>query len=214
MTLLLFHLCGMLPLHLQTFSIAGTSIKIYIPDAETVHRLYANNKAAAYWAQVWPASIGLCKFLYKYPHYIEGKNIMELAAGLGLPGLYAAAIAKQVIITDKEEQAVGCIQQSIAHLPLKNAYAMAMDWKDAAHAPLPDALLLSDVNYEPDTFNELLYIIDNFLRKSIPVIISTPQRLVAKEFINMLLLHCTQQWNCEVAMNGKETGVSVFVLGK
>ncbi len=201
-----------LPLHLHPFTIVNTQPEIYIPDACAVQQAYSNNKDAAYWAQVWPASLGLCNFLHEHPHYIEGKNILELAAGLGLPGLYAAATAKQVMITDREEQAVACIQQSIAHLQLKNTEAIAMDWKDAVQAPLPDILLLSDVNYEPAVFDELLHVIEDFLQNKVTIIISTPQRLVAKQFINSLLSYSTQQWNGEVVWNGKETVVSVFVL--
>jgi predicted nicotinamide N-methyase len=199
-------------LHLQPFTIANSQLDIYIPDAEEVQKKYSKNKDTPYWAQVWPASVGLCNFLQEHSHYIEGKNILELAAGLGLPGLYAAATAKQVTITDREEQAVACIQQSIAHLQLKNTIAATMDWKDAVQAPLPDILLLSDVNYEPAVFDELLHVLEYFLQHKVPIIISTPQRLVAKQFINSLLPYSSQQWNGEVVWNGKETGVSVFVL--
>lgn len=201
-----------LPLHLQTFPLANTQQEIFIPGAEAVQKLYSNNKGAAYWAQVWPASIGLCNFLQVHPQYIEGKNVLELAAGLGLPGLCAAGMAKQVTITDREEQAVSCIQQSITHLQLKNVRAEVMDWKEAAQAPLPEVLLLSDVNYEPAVFDELLTVLEHFLQHKVTIIISTPQRLAAKPFINSLLPYCTQPWNCDVSLNGKETGVSVFVL--
>ena len=201
-----------LSLHLHSFTIANTQLEIYIPDTGAVQQAYSNNKDAAYWAQVWPASLGLCNFLQEHPHYIKDKNILELAAGLGLPGLYAAAIAKQVTITDREEQAVICIQQSIIHLQLKHTMAMAMDWKDAMQGPLPDVLLLSDVNYEPSVFDELLHVLEYFLQHKVTIIISTPQRLAAKQFINSLLRYSSQQWNGEVVWNGKATGVSVFVL--
>lgn len=202
----------LLPLSLQTFSIGDTQLEIYVPDAETVRSAYTNNKYAAYWSQVWPASIGLCCFVQEHPRYVAGKNMLELAAGLGLPGLYAARWAKQVTITDKAKQAVECIQRSAAHLPLLNVTAAAMDWKDAMQASLPDVVLLSDVNYEPAVFEELQQVLEYFLRNKIPVIISTPQRLVAKGFIISLLPHCSMQWHTNVVLNGKETGVSVFVL--
>ncbi|MBX3252880.1 MAG: methyltransferase [Chitinophagaceae bacterium] len=204
----------MLPLLLQPYLLASTQLEIYVPDTEAVQKAYSNNKDAAYWAQVWPASIGLCNFLQGHPQYIEGKNILELAAGLGLPGLYAAGTAKQVIITDREEQAVACMQQSIAHLQLKNTHAVVMHWKDAMQASLPDVLLLSDVSYEPAVFDELLSVLEYFLQNKVTIIISTPQRLAAKPFINSLLPYCIQQWNCGILLNAKETGVSVFVLGQ
>ena len=97
------------------------------------------------------------------------------------------------------------------HLQLKNARATKMDWKNAVKTALPDVLLLSDVNYEPEVFEELMRVLEHFLHNKVTIIISTPQRLVAKPFINMLLPYCTQQWNGQVVLNGRETGVSVFV---
>ena len=201
-----------LPLHLQPISLSGKQLYIYIPDADAVQKAYCDNKDAAYWAQVWPASIGLCNFLQQNLQHIENKNVLELAAGLGLSGLYAAGFARQVSITDREAQAIECIKQSAAHLQLQNVKAFALDWKDAPNISQPDIVLLSDVNYEPEVFEELHKVIVYFLEKNIPVIISTPQRLVAKPFINSLLLYCRQQWNSEVIWNSGEAAVSVFVL--
>ena len=200
--------------NLQFFTIADSRLEIYVPDTVAIQQQYSTNKNAAYWAQVWPASAGMCNFLQKYPQYIEDKRVLELAAGLGLPGLYAAGIAKQVTITDREEPAVQCIRQSIAHLQLSNTTTVSMDWKAAVHAPLPEVLLLSDVNYEPAVFDELLMVLEHFLQHKATIIISTPQRLVAKPFINSVLPYCIRQWNCRVLLNDRETEVSVFVLEK
>ena len=177
-----------------------------------VQQHYHNNKKAAYWAQAWPASIGLCMFLSEYPAYISGKNILELAGGIALPGLYAAATANQVHITDIEPQAMDCVQHSIKHLQLNNVSSAALDWEHAADLPLPGILLLSDVNYEPAVFPALQQVLEYFLKHKVTVIISTPQRLVAKEFVNDLLPYCIQQWNTNVLMNEKETAISVLVL--
>lgn len=201
-----------MPHSLQSFTISDQQLEIYVPDHAMVQQHYHNNKEAAYWAQIWPASIGLCQFLQQHPEYINGKNILELAAGLGLAGIYAAGIAKQVHITDIEPQAVDCVQHSIKHLQLTNVSCAAMDWKDAVNTLLPDVLLLSDVNYEPAVFEELQQVLEYFLQNKVTIIISTPQRLVAKEFINRLLPYCKRQWNTDVLLNEKETAVSVLLL--
>ena len=206
------HLCNMLPPQLQTFTINNTKLEIYVPEVVAIQKEYLNKKEAAYWAQIWPAAIGLCKFLQTHPVYIADKKILELAAGLGLPGLFAAGTAGQVWITDRDGEAVGYVQQSIQHLQLLNAQAMVLDWKNAASMLLPDVLLLSDVNYEPAVFDELLKVLDHFLRNKVTIIISTPQRLVAKAFINRLLPYCTMQWNTNIVLNENDTGVSIFVL--
>lgn len=201
-----------LPFALQSFSINDIHLQIFVPQAKAVQQLYADNKHQSFWAQVWPASVGLCLFLQQHPHCISNKTVLELAAGLGLPGLYAARSAKQVCITDREQQAVDCVQQSAIHLQLLNVTAISMDWNEAMRTPLPQVLLLSDVNYEPAVFEELQRVLHYFLQQKVTIIISTPQRLMAKQFINALLPYCVMQWNNNVAFNDKENWVSVFVL--
>ena len=192
--------------------ISNTALEIYTPDPEAVQQFYKHHKQAAYWAQVWPASIGLCLFLKAHPEYIAGKNVLELAAGLGLPGLYIAPLAKQVIITDKEPRASGYVLRSAGHLQLNNIEAKTLNWQDAVSETLPDILLLSDVSYEPSIFEALKKVLKYFLNNKVPVIISTPQRLVARPFINDLLPYSTQQRNYTVGLNNKETDVSIYVL--
>lgn len=188
---------------MHTFSL-DNDFTIFIPDPGEIAEQYKHDKHAAYWAQVWPASVGLCRFVQKHSHFIKNKTVLELAAGLGLAGLYAAQFAKQVHITDIEPQAMEYIQESIAYNQLNNVTYAVMNWKDAAQLPLPEVVLLSDVNYSPEVFEELEKVILHFIQNKITVILSTPQRLVAKEFINGLLPYCKER--------GEQEGISVFVL--
>ncbi|WP_460683934.1 class I SAM-dependent methyltransferase [Niabella aquatica] len=187
-------------------------MELYVPDADAIRRYYADNKSGAYWAQIWPAAIGLCRFLNRYPEYILDKKVLELAAGVGLPGLFAARQAKKITITDKEPLAEAFIAASAAHLQLPNVTAATLDWTEAPKAELPDVILLSDVNYESSVFEELQKVIEYFLAHHTTVIVSTPQRLVAKPFVISLLPYCIFQWNDTVLLHSTETGVSIFVL--
>ena len=197
---------------LETYSFNDQRIEIYVPEEQAVLARYRSNKDDAYWAQVWPASLGLCLFLAQHTHLIRNKQILELAAGLGLPGLYAAPLAKQITITDKEPISEIFVKQSAQHLGLKNIITKTLNWKDAIQEPLPEVVLLSDVNYEPAVFEELKQVLQFFLQHQVTIIISTPQRLVAKPFIIELLPYSYLQWHCTVSLHKKETGVSVFVL--
>jgi len=188
---------------MHTFSF-DKEFAIFIPDPAVIAEEYKDDKHSSYWAQPWPAAIGLCHFLQQHSHFIKDKNVLELAAGVGLAGLYAAKSAKQVHITDIEPQAMEYIQQSAAHNQLHNVTCAFMDWKDAVQLPLPEVVLLSDVNYAPALFEELEKLIIHFIQNKVTVILSTPQRLVAKEFINRLLPYCKER--------GDEEGVSVFVF--
>ncbi len=199
---------------MQLFTIGDTQLEIYVPDKAAIQETYGAAVKDAYWAQVWPAAWGLCFFLQKHPQYIRNKTVLELAAGLGLPGLFASRQAKQVCITDREQQAMYYVEETARHQGLLNVTTAVMDWKAATKAPRPDTLLLSDVNYDPAVFPELQLLVEHFLQHATTIIISTPQRLVAKSFINRVLPFTTLQWSRTVLLNEKETGVSVFVLEK
>lgn len=89
------------PLVIQSYAIGEQTQEILAPDPLYIEQVYRNHKDASYWTRVWPAAIGLCQFLQEHPQYIAGKTVLELAAGLGLPGFYAARTAETVTITDK-----------------------------------------------------------------------------------------------------------------
>lgn len=198
---------------LQLISIGDTQTKIFVPDATAVKQYYSHNKEKAYWAKIWPASIGLCRFLKDHKNLIEDRTVLELAAGLGLPGLYAAPLARQVYITDIEPLAIDCVNVSVSNSGCTNITTATLHWSEAiVLQECPEVLLLSDVNYDPAIFEELTTVLLYFLQRDCTIIISTPQRLVAKEFINRLLCYCIGQWSCSIPLHESAVGVSVFVL--
>lgn len=198
--------------HSETYHIAGKAIRLAVPDRDEVFSYYEGNQDASYWAQVWPAAAGLAEFIQTHPESVKDKAVLELAAGLGLPGLLAAEYAASVFITEKEALAIPFIDGSVNQLALNNVKVAALDWQQVGEIDLPDVVLLSDVNYEPAIFAELKQVIEWLLAQNAAVIISTPQRLMAKEFINSVLTYAKEQWETTVTLRNKDTAVSVFVL--
>lgn len=193
---------------LQTFYINDQQVKLFIPEVlSPFQSIYS-----PFWAKIWPAAIGLCNFLRNNLPYIEQKKVTEIAAGLGLPSIFTAPYAAQVYCTDIEPAAVELVQQSVLQNHLTNVQCAVADWNDFAAAVLPDTILLSDVNYEPVQFTQLLKVIQFYLQNHCTVILSTPQRLMAKPFIEQLLPFCKQQEEIMVTEKGIETAVSIFVL--
>jgi len=197
------------------YEIGGRSIEFVAPG-ERLIQAYSQQpeRSGVYWARVWPAAIGLCHFLSKEPDYIKDKLILELAGGLGLPGLFASAFAKEVIITDIAPEAIKRVSQSIKHNKLANVQCMMADWNEPRRLIMPDILLLSDVNYEPGSFESLLKAIMYFLDNKVTILLSTPQRLMGKDFITQLLVYCKKQVVEEIEMDGTKADISIFVLQK
>jgi 2-polyprenyl-3-methyl-5-hydroxy-6-metoxy-1,4-benzoquinol methylase len=58
-----------------------------------------------YWTRIWPASIVLASFMSAGKDSRSGR-VLELGAGLGVPGLFAAARGRHVVLTDLEPDAL------------------------------------------------------------------------------------------------------------
>ncbi len=195
---------------LQLYTISLKHLEIFVPT-----NLQQNQSVySPYWAKVWPAALGLCSFLQHNLHYINQKKVAELAAGLGLPSIFAAEHAATVYCSDIEPAAVNLIQQSALHNKLNNVHCTVASWEKWDAAAIPDVVLLSDVNYEPEIFEGLLKVIEFYLQHNCTVILSTPQRLMAKPFIEQILKYCLKQEEIVVAEGKMKTAVSVFVVCK
>lgn len=205
----------MFPLHLQTIDLSGTPVELFVPELGAVKAVYEEGAIHfPYWSQVWPSARALAQFLLLNPSFVGEKTVLELGAGLGLPSLVAARIANQVLCTDYVPEAVAVARQSAAHLQLQNFQAEVLDWQQLPAGLEADVLLLSDINYEPVAFDTLQKVIGAFLQKGTTVLLSTPQRLVAKAFIGPLLANCIRQEEVIVQQREQEVPVSILVLQK
>jgi predicted nicotinamide N-methyase len=202
-------------LAVRCFSFNHMSLELLVPVPSALKTNYEQLLQQGYavpfpyWAQIWPAAMALSTFIDNHHDYIFDKQVLELAAGLGLPSLVAAAAgAKNVCASDHSEEAVQVLRQTINHNCFTNMESRRLNWHQLPGNLQPDVLLLSDINYDPAEFETLFQVLTEFLQKGTLIILSTPQRLMAKPFISRLMPWCIQQENGEV----EDTGISVYVL--
>jgi len=203
-----------LPSSIQTFHFAGSSVQAYIPSIKWVKQQFEKEESAAapYWAQVWPAAKALCEVIAAEPELVRDKKVLELAAGLGLPSLLAAQFAKSVIASDYVKEAVDILELSAAHNNLLNMQCRVLDWNKLDKKLHADVLLLSDVNYDPESFDPLFRVLTHFLNKGTDIVLSTPQRLMAKGFMERLIPFKNRQYTIEIKHNSDTVPVSVWIL--
>ena len=64
---------------------------LYIPDPDLVRSVYEKQlikdpaTAFPFWAKTWASSLALSSFLKKEMQLVEGKKVLEIGAGTGLP---------------------------------------------------------------------------------------------------------------------------------
>lgn len=206
------------PLDLSTISFPSGAIELFIPDpvaVETSFRLQPDSidsRSLPYWARVWPAALAMAAFLKANPGLYQGRKVLELAAGLGLPSLVAASLAAKVVASDIDPQAVATIRKSIEHLGFENVTAEVLDWAQLPESPVADLVIMSDVNYAPPAFTTLQASIHRLLAAGCTIILSTPQRLMAKDFITGLQKDCSRQETIDVWHFDKSVSITILQL--
>lgn len=213
------HLCSIIaigtpifPYTEQTFSFGGQDVSLCIPEAVAVQAHYVEQPQHAFWSRVWPAAEALCQFIARHTNEIRGKKVWELAAGLGLPSVLAAHWAHSVYCSEQQPAAIPYINLSAIKNGLSNLKAAAGSWEDIPATIDVDILLLSDVNYDPRHFPALQKSLLNIIGQGIPVWLSTPQRLMAKPFVESLLPYCT--YREEVLVSKDQLPMQVWILHK
>ena len=204
------------PLHLQKVQRPGYAIDLYIPNAQKVQDIYFQQRQVQpnvpfpHWTKLWPAALAMTDFIYEHPELVTHKKVLELAAGLGLPSFIAARYAKKVCCSDYLEEAVAAMHKTVLHLQLTNVTCELLDWNHLPEDLTTDVLLLSDINYDPVQFDRLYQVLQRFIQQGAIIILTTPQRLMAKPFIEKLLPFCRQQYE----MTADNTSISLLVLHK
>ncbi len=193
---------------------------IYIPLYEGVQEVYASMlkfdpaTSFPFWAKLWPSSIALLDVLKAHPHLIQNKHVLEIGAGIGLPSLMMADIARSVLISDYDKEAVALMKKNIEHLQLQNAEALQLDWNAIPENIQPDVVLLSDVNYDPAQFGVLIHLIEKFILQGSTIILSTPQRIMASQFVQNLESYIQARYEAMVDENDIPKEISILVLSK
>ena len=204
--------------HLQTFHLNNSRFDVFVPIQSEIQQAYLQQKVLnenvdfPYWAKVWPSAISLSMFLQQHPQLLQDKRVLELAAGLGLPSLVAANYAQSVCCSDYVQVPLDFVKASADHHQFTNIDYQIINWFAVPTTITTDVLLLSDINYEPAAFAILLEMIQAFLTKKTTIILSTPQRLLAKPFIEQLLPFCTLKTDIEIQENGTPVWVQVLIL--
>lgn len=198
---------------IRHFVFRDVSVQLFVPDQSFIISQYQDGSLTSpYWSQVWPASIALSEFISNHSHLVLEKEVLELGAGLGLPSMMAAHYARSVICSDYESKAVELIKQSAQLNGLSNLKALCLDWNNLSPELKPDVLLLSDINYDQAAFEKLTSVLERFLEQETTIILSTPQRLMAKIFIAPLLTDCIQQETISTMQDSTTVSITLLVL--
>jgi EEF1A lysine methyltransferase 3 len=115
---------------------------------------------APFWAKLWEASFVLAYFLGKQP-VNPNCHMLEIGAGIGTVGIYAALCGHRITITDINEDALMFARANALLNGLTDLDIRRLDWSDPGETRLYDVVVGSEVVYDRRSYPLLV----NFLER-------------------------------------------------
>jgi predicted nicotinamide N-methyase len=106
---------------------------------------------------LWASARDLCELIEHNSSVFEGKTVLELGAGLGLPGILSSYSADTVHLTDKPSL-VSFLTDNIQLNSRSNVTAMELEWGSVSSALLSsyDVVIGADIVYADNSLPQLV----------------------------------------------------------
>ena len=167
----------------HTLDIGGFRILMEtVPDFDAVLDHYARHHGSdtdmiPYYAQLWPSAEALARHLVERAGRLDGRRVLELGCGLGLPSLVAARLgAASVLATDFHPDNEPYLRRNVAINGLTNVAYRQLRWGDPPPGLAAELVLASDVLYEAGSVEPLVGCVDALLAPGGLAILTDPGR--------------------------------------
>jgi predicted nicotinamide N-methyase len=165
----------------ETFELAGRRLTLLRPpsaDELIDEAAFDAEEFLPYWAELWPSGVALAEHVTSLD--VDGRRVVELGAGLGLPSLAAALGGADVLATDWAEDAVALLAANAARNGIR-LRAEVVRWDEPARFGAGwDLVLAADVLYEQRNADQLLALLPQLGGE---ILLAEPGRPFAKSFL-------------------------------
>ncbi|MEZ4859840.1 MAG: methyltransferase domain-containing protein [Caldilineaceae bacterium] len=164
---------------------------------------------------LWEAAIGLAEELVQRRAQIAGTQVLELGAGVGLPGLVAQSLGARMHQTDYQPDALALAQWNAQQNDIVGIETLLADWRTWHHRERYDFILGADILYEEALHFYLEAIFHRNLAPGGALLLADPGRPQALDFAVQLEAH---GWHIELttrsvpAVQGGAENVEVSIL--
>lgn len=112
-----------------------------------------------YWAHLWIGATALARHLAGDDLGLEGKSVLDLGCGVGLPGLVAAARGAIVDFADYEAAALAFVAASLERNGL-NGRVLTLDFTREPPPRCYDLVIGAEIVYQPSSYAPLAAFLD------------------------------------------------------
>jgi predicted nicotinamide N-methyase len=151
-------------------------------DDPAVERRHRVDDYMPYWAHLWPASLETAAEVFRHP-WPPGTTVLEIGAGLALPGFAFRAAGCAVTVTDYDEQALVLAHQNARLNGWHDGVeTLLLDWRHPPDRRFP-VILGCEVIYERRNHPLVLGVLQAMLAPGGVAWITDPDRHQAHEFL-------------------------------
>ncbi len=172
----------------------------------------ADLEAFPYGLLLWPSAVALVERLSDHPALVAGKRVLELGAGVGLPGLVAQSLGGRVTQTDHQPEPLALARLNARRNDVAGVETLEGDWRRFPPLPPFDLVIGSDILYERSLHPALLVLLSAVVAPGGLVLLSDPLRPQSSVFIDAL--ECAG-WRVAmaghtIAWRGERTEIALF----
>lgn len=140
-----------------------------------------------YWAEVWPASLGLARWFCRAEIAPPATGAIELGCGLGVVGITLACLGWRVEATDYVEDALVFASYNAQLNGVVGQHQVGyLDWSNPVGTPV-ECLVAADVVYEKKNHSYLARVLRELLQPGGHFFLGDPGRQPAGPFVDMLV---------------------------
>jgi predicted nicotinamide N-methyase len=174
-----FRLGNNVPLRHERFTHGRCALSVLMPltaDELIDEAAFARDERLPYWADLWPASKALSRWLVDHtPQPLD--RIIELGCGMGLPSLVLKSLGMDVLATDWEPNALASVRVNVEHNDLAKIITATLDWRNTTPGLDPfDLAIGADLMYEQRNAIALADLLPRLLTPSGRFILADPGR--------------------------------------
>lgn len=124
--------------------------------------VFKNAPEFPFWVKIWEASLVLAEFMANIP-LDKDKRILEVGAGMAVPGMVASAFGYNVTVTDYEDEIMDFVRVSSIINQCEDLKCETLDWFEPSKLGEFDIILASEVVFHKRFFEPLLNVLKEYL---------------------------------------------------
>lgn len=139
-----------------------------------------------YFGVVWPAALGLSKYLIRHRDRIKNKEILELGCGLAIPSFVAKAYGANILASDFHGDVETFLKKNQM---LNDSYFEyeRLNWRESLVVPKKfDIVMGSDVLYESRHPGDVADALIKFVKPGGEILLADPGRSYLQNFVTSM----------------------------